>query len=83
MAKVALGWGGEEADTRHMGQGGMGLFPREVYTNQQIKSKIDLVVNVQKMGGFTLNIRTSGFLKKSKFETLELQGSCLESVSGG
>lgn len=62
---------------------GWGLFPREVYTNQQIKSKIDLIVNVQKMGGFTLNIQTSGVFEKSKFETLELQSSCLESVSGG
>lgn len=32
--------------------------------NQQIKSKIDSVINVQKMGGFTLNIPTSGFLEK-------------------
>lgn len=46
--------------------------------NQQIKSKIDSVINIQKMGGFTLNIPTSGFLEKCKFETLELQNSCLD-----
>lgn len=61
MTKVALGWGGGEADTGHTGQRGRGPSPVNRCASQQIKSKIDFVVKVKKMEDFTLNIQTSPF----------------------
>lgn len=68
ITKNALGWGGGEADTwaregeeRHMGRRERRLSPTNGCASQQIKSKIDFVVNVWKIEYFTLSIQISQF----------------------